>query len=219
MNDPNLIDTGQVVREKSNWRNELKARLVSARRDFVEGREKAEQQISSLLQQWLSMRPGMWLSFRGFSTEPRLALQSTADVTFAFPKIQNADRLEFYRWTGGATLEAPDWTVNQFGIEEPSTHSSWVKVEPSDQVQGALIPALGFDRRLSRLGRGRGYYDRFLRSFNERRLQMGGSPILKIGIGFSEQLVDELPRDSHDVKLDAVLTDREVIVSYNLKGD
>jgi 5-formyltetrahydrofolate cyclo-ligase len=42
---------------------------------------------------------------------------------------------------------------------------------------------------------------------------MGESPIYKIGIGFSEQLVDELPKDDHDVKLDAVLTDRELIVS------
>lgn len=60
-------------------------------------------------------------------------------------------------------------------------------------LEVALIPALGFDSLHHRLGRGRGYYDRFL------------SPLTHLkrwGLGFSEQLVKEVPILAHDVSLD-----------------
>lgn len=200
---------------------ELKARLLNARRDQAAVREPAESRITERLEKWLASRPGIWLSFRGFSFEPRLAFAgdhvSSGGYAFAFPKVLPNQSLSFFRWAGTRQLAEGDWKMNQFGIHEPDSEKSdsgWSRVTTEDSVAGALIPALGFDRRLFRLGRGRGFYDRFLASFDERRKQVGASPIYKIGIGFSEQLVDELPQDDHDVKLDAVLTDRELIVDY-----
>jgi 5,10-methenyltetrahydrofolate synthetase len=224
-----VIDSNFPNREKTNWRSELKARLLAARRGDESGRELAEGRILQRLEQWLVSRPGLWLSFRGFSFEPRLSLgglqaaRSAAvnsvgysfNCSFAYPKILPNQTLSFFRWTGSDQFESSDWETNRFGIQEPeikNARSAWVKVEAKDSVVGALIPALGFDRQLFRLGRGRGFYDRFLASFDEQRKQVGENPIYKIGIGFSEQLVDELPLDDHDVKLDAVLTDREMIV-------
>lgn len=228
------------LREKSTWRTELKARLLNARRDQAAGRESAEGRITERLEKWLVSRPGIWLSFRGFSFEPRLAIAGdhvfSGGHAFAYPKIFPDQSLSFFRWAGTRQLAEGDWKVNPFGIQEPDAEKSdsqWRRVtadftgedSAEDSVVGALVPALGFDRRLFRLGRGRGFYDRFLASFDERRKQVGASPIYKIGIGFSEQLVDELPQDDHDVKLDAVLTDRELIVDYAssalclLKGD
>lgn len=224
-----MSDSNFPNREKSNWRMELKARLLNARRDQAAGRESAESRITERLEKWIASRPGIWLSFRGFSFEPRLAFAgehvSSGGHAFAYPKIFPDQSLSFFRWTGTRQLAEGDWKVNQFGIHEPAAERSdaqWRRVtadftsdeSAEDSVVGALIPALGFDRRLFRLGRGRGFYDRFLASFDERRKQVGASPIYKIGIGFSEQLVDELPQDDHDVKLDAVLTDRELIVDY-----
>lgn len=224
-----MIDSKFPSREKINWRTELKARLLAARRDEESGREAAEGRILQLLQQWLISRSGLWLSFRGFSFEPRLSLGGlqaarspavnsfgySLDCSFAYPKILPDQTLSFYRWTGAGPVASSAWETNRFGIQEPEIKSArpeWTHVEAKDPVVGALIPALGFDRQLFRLGRGRGFYDRFLASFDEQRKQMGENPIYKLGIGFSEQLVDELPLDDHDVKLDAVLTDREMIV-------
>ena len=224
-----MIDSNFPTREKTNWRRELNTRLLAARRDEQSGREAAEGRILKLLQQWLVSRPGLWLSFRGFSFEPRLsfgglqAAHSPSDCSvgylfgcsFAYPKILPNQTLSFFRWTGAEQATTSDWETNRFGIQEPeikNARSAWVKVDAKDPVVGALIPALGFDRQLFRLGRGRGFYDRFLASFDEQRKQVGENPIYKLGIGFSEQLVDELPLDDHDVKLDAVLTDREMIV-------
>ncbi len=62
---------------------------------------------------------------------------------------------------------------------------------PLSEIDCILVPALGFDREFYRLGYGKGFYDRFL-------AQTG--PIPTIGVGFREQMCEELlPRDSWDI--------------------
>ena len=65
----------------------------------------------------------------------------------------------------------------------------------------AIVPLLAFDRRGYRLGYGKGYYDRLL----------AASPVTTIGVGFAAQEVDALPAEAHDIALDWVITEREVI--------
>ena len=60
----------------------------------------------------------------------------------------------------------------------------------------ALVPGLGFDARGHRLGRGKGHYDRLLAGFTG----------MKIGVAFDFQIVTEVPREPHDIALDAVVT-------------
>jgi len=76
-------------------------------------------------------------------------------------------------------------------------------VENLKEIEVVVVPGLAFDREKNRLGRGKGYYDRFL-----KRLP---SDTLKIGICFSFQLLDCLPHTSDDFKLDKIITDREII--------
>ncbi len=60
-----------------------------------------------------------------------------------------------------------------------------------------LIPGLAFSKKGERLGRGKGYYDRYLENFSG----------LKIGVAYKEQLEEEVPSDDHDQLLDGVVTD------------
>lgn len=79
------------------------------------------------------------------------------------------------------------------GIMEPSEDCP--VVDPSE-VQLALIPGVAFDQWYHRLGRGKGFYDRLL-------------PLLdcpKIGMGFSWQMIDTVPVESHDIVLSGVIT-------------
>lgn len=79
------------------------------------------------------------------------------------------------------------------GIMEPS--SDCPLVDPSE-VQLALIPGVAFDAGYHRLGRGKGFYDRLL-------------PLLEcpvIGMGFSWQVIDTVPVESHDICLSGVVT-------------
>lgn len=70
----------------------------------------------------------------------------------------------------------------------------------------ALVPGLVFDRNGNRLGRGRGYYDQFL---GQGQL----SDAVKIGIGWSLQLVDDIPHEAHDIPMDWICVEREFFFS------
>ena len=80
-----------------------------------------------------------------------------------------------------------------FGMLEPLGPS----VDPG-MIDLALVPGLGFTRRGSRLGRGKGHFDRFL-----PRLR---ADCFKVGVCHNVQLLDDLPTEPHDVPMDAVVT-------------
>lgn len=64
-----------------------------------------------------------------------------------------------------------------------------------------IVPALGLGKDGTRLGKGKGYYDRYLATHQS----------LKIGLCFQEQLFETLPTDKHDQKMDYVITELELI--------
>ena len=59
-----------------------------------------------------------------------------------------------------------------------------------------MVPAVAFDRKGNRLGRGKGYYDRLL----------AGSKATKVGVGYEFQLLGEIPAEPHDIRMDMVIT-------------
>ena len=63
------------------------------------------------------------------------------------------------------------------------------------------MPGSAFDLSLGRMGYGKGYYDRFL----------AGSDIKKIALAFDCQIVDKVPYESTDVKMDGIITESRVI--------
>ena len=74
---------------------------------------------------------------------------------------------------------------------------------PFEDIDLVVTPALGYDRKGNRLGRGGSYYDRFLA--NERL------KAVRCGMGFDEQVVDQIPVTEHDKPIDFLVTDKEVI--------
>ncbi|MFQ5568552.1 MAG: 5-formyltetrahydrofolate cyclo-ligase [Rhodothermales bacterium] len=87
--------------------------------------------------------------------------------------------------------------LNQWGIREPSGGKS-VPIETMDAV---IVPALGAGRNGHRIGHGYGYYDELLQRFH----------VPKIGLVYAACLVDSVPAEPHDVPLDVLLTEDEVI--------
>jgi len=80
------------------------------------------------------------------------------------------------------------------GYREPPDDAPELGLEEFDLV---LVPGLAFDLAGGRLGRGAGFYDRLL---TDRP-----SSVRLVGVGFDFQLVERLPREPHDVRLDGVL--------------
>ena len=69
------------------------------------------------------------------------------------------------------------------------------------QIDVCIVPGIVFDQRGYRIGYGGGYYDRFLPSFNGK----------KISISFDEQLVKEVPYEKHDIPIDLLITNKHRI--------
>lgn len=84
-----------------------------------------------------------------------------------------------------------------FGIREPQQKERFDKTK----IDVFLIPALAFDRSGSRVGFGRGYYDKLLCGTNS----------LKIGLIYSFQLTEEIRAEKHDIKADYIITESTVI--------
>ncbi len=90
-----------------------------------------------------------------------------------------------------------DLELGPYGIYQPGKGASFRKI-PLDEIDLVIVPGVAFDEEKNRLGRGKGYYDRFL-----KKLPPG---IETIGLCFDFQLVDYLPQDSHDFPVFRVIT-------------
>jgi 5-formyltetrahydrofolate cyclo-ligase len=96
-----------------------------------------------------------------------------------------------------------------YGMREPPPELPRLALPlPAGARVLVLVPGLAFDRERNRLGRGKGYYDRFLRDLSARA---GEARVFLLGLGFRLQLFDALPHTPADVRLDAVLTDEETV--------
>ena len=119
-----------------------------------------------------------------------------------YPRCLPDHRLEF--------VEVHDWEAlrpGHHGIPEPEGNA--VRLHPEADL--VLAPGLVFDRSGVRLGVGGGYFDR---TFAPGRPV---SPRL-FGVGYSWQLTEEaLPCESHDRRMDGILTDRETVRVRNFR--
>lgn len=75
-------------------------------------------------------------------------------------------------------------------------------VPAPEQFDVVIVPMLGFDSLLNRIGYGGGYYDKFLASQPKAR---------KIGVCFELGKIDAVPTEDHDVAVDAVITETSVL--------
>lgn len=86
-----------------------------------------------------------------------------------------------------------DFIKSDFNIQEPTS-------EPIDPniLDLVIVPALAVDKNHYRLGYGGGYYDRFLAKYSKIKTL---TPI------FKEFIIDELPKNSYDIKIDYIFSD------------
>ncbi|MDJ0818591.1 MAG: 5-formyltetrahydrofolate cyclo-ligase [Desulfobacterales bacterium] len=77
------------------------------------------------------------------------------------------------------------------------------KAVPMERIDIAIIPGLAFDEKGGRIGTGRGYYDRLI-----PRLAI---TTRKVALTFEEQIVAQIPMESHDKYVDIIITDKRII--------
>lgn len=120
---------------------------------------------------------------------------------YCLPMLSEDGALRFAPWQPGLPLRS-----NRYGIPEPDEPAD-ARLAPSD-LDVALVPLLGFDRRGNRLGSGGGWYDRSFAFLRDARRPT--RPIL-VGIGYHFQEVAKLDAQPWDVRMDFIATDKELI--------
>ena len=106
------------------------------------------------------------------------------------PRIVD-NNIQFYIVSNLEKLER-----GSFEIMEPKDNC-----EKAKKIDCVLIPTVGVSKLGVRLGYGHGYYDRFLSS----------TDAVKISLTYSKQIVKSIPSDSHDIKIDWIVTEDENI--------
>lgn len=111
------------------------------------------------------------------------------EKTLLLPCV-DGDDLRLRQYTGPECMVAGE----QFGIGEP-TGEEYTDLA---SVEAIVVPGVAFDRQNNRMGRGRGFYDRLLKSTPNA---------VKIGVAYDFQLLDSIPVEPHDVKMNRVITE------------
>lgn len=183
---------------KEDFRSYLKARL----RLFTENAQNklaAEAKIISQLESLLlSIKSDPAKAIAGFNSlreEPNLSdWYSSQSGPLAFPKVLS-QAMEFVIVKNYKQII---WDLSPMGFRCPALGNPI----RSDQIQAILVPGLGFSMFGERLGRGKGFYDKYLADFKG----------LKIGICFDCQWTeDHLPTDDWDIEMNYIITESKCI--------
>lgn len=98
-----------------------------------------------------------------------------------------------------------DLEPSRFGILEPKrgVRNDVRHLVTPEELDVIIVPGLAFDKLGNRLGRGKGYYDRFLSRFS--------SNIISIGLAFEYQIVYRVPVDHWDCPVSMIVTEKQII--------
>ncbi|MCL2098887.1 MAG: 5-formyltetrahydrofolate cyclo-ligase [Oscillospiraceae bacterium] len=118
-------------------------------------------------------------------------VSNTADNTIFFSAIETRSELKI---GGYNILEPAGENLNRLDFSDSGASRKPLAI--------CLVPCLAYDPYGYRIGYGKGYYDRFLSSFEGT----------KIGLCYSDFKSDKLPRGKYDMKLDIIITEKGVTV-------
>ncbi|AAF73519.1 5-formyltetrahydrofolate cyclo-ligase [Chlamydia muridarum str. Nigg] len=173
----------EILKQKSCLRHEglAKRKQLSSKR-----REEASLSLMDFVQQTIPQ--GFVLSYIPFRSE--------LDVRAINLWLAQENRLLLPKMQGNTIVPIEPSFAKIFHLSSPKDVNQMAGNEVGAHlVTTALVPAVVFDQEQFRLGYGGGYYDRFLARYPR---------IWTVGVGFKEQLIASLPRESHDIPLNTL---------------
>jgi len=126
------------------------------------------------------------------------------NITTALPVVDsNSHSMAFKQWFKKEKLQK-----SHIGTYEP------LRTNKTIFPQIIVVPMLMFDRNLNRLGYGAGYYDKSISTL-KRYFDKKQKNFITIGLAYSEQETKTIPYESHDQRLDFIVTEKEILSKVN----
>ena len=189
------MDTKQRYRQQAlERRRSLRPELRTAASNRIQ-----DTLLEQLGRQDLNGHPMLIYRAMKDEVDTRRILSLDRSLMFA-PVSHGHDGMQWHEVNPGTR-----WQKGLFDVEEPLDGRLW---EPASGKAVLVCPLTGFDRKGNRLGLGLGCFDRWLSRFRSHVLTI-------IGLGFACQEVPVIPAEAHDVPLDCIITEHEVIECRN----
>ena len=186
--------------DKQALRDELKTLREEAHaRDQDAGETLADKFPMKLLERYGPIVSGYLPIGSEIDPRPLMEKLAKAGAKLALPRI-DAGEMSFRLWQPGDALED-----RPFGLSEPSEDA--VRVQPTLM----LVPLLGFDGAGTRIGYGKGHYDRAISDIRK------DGRVFTCGLGFHAQMMDNLPVENHDEPLDWAVTERGSVPIFMMR--
>lgn len=135
------------------------------------------------------------------------ALFSTSAKRVYVPKVDGDGSMRMLRASSLDELRA--LPINAWHVPEHTDDAAQGLADgtTNGDIDLVIVPAMLFaPSTLTRLGRGKGFYDRFLVALDAARAERGLPPSVKLGVGFDVQMVESVPAEAHDIRMDAVVS-------------
>jgi len=179
----------------------IRASALQQRRSLsIEQRSNFSHAIISSLFDYLSGRlevPASLLIYRSMPSEVATdELLQSEDYRLYAPVTHHHEHMEWHQ-----VSKESDWHTGLFGILEPDDGALW---DASSGPATLICPLTAFDREGNRLGMGKGCFDFWLAQHHHKIQQI-------IGLAFSCQEVTQLPAERHDMPMNCIITEKEVI--------
>ncbi len=175
--------------EKKRLRREMIALLKNLPQErFSQAQQRLQLEIQRL-PGWIDVNEVLMYHAINGEIDTSILPLMAPEKSFFIPVIQDSPTMLFQEVTAFT-----EFRKNYLGINEPLTGKLWSRNPQKESW--ILVPGLAFSANGYRLGRGKGYYDRFI----------AAHPGLKsIGLAFVEQLMDSIPVSAWDQPVDRIL--------------
>lgn len=181
----------------NNSKSELRSQMKKIWQTQLPNKSFLQKQLAHQLFDFLKKQNGIWASYSALLDEadPWPICQNIKHLKWCLPRVISQDQMQMHQ----VSAEMPNLEQNHLGLMEPMMNLPLVQPE---QLTGLIIPGMIFNQNGVRLGRGKGYYDRYL----------GRCRGIKVGLCFSFQIIEEqIPNEAHDVRMDYLITEKEII--------
>ncbi len=191
-----------IQQRKQALRQKMKQRLQTLTHRQIIAASQAIQQQLTATKNWQQAQSYFVYLATSYEIQTQNLIQKlltqkeTQNKVVAVPKIIN-QKIVPIQLTANS-FASDQLQTNRYGILEPIESKPY-----QGNLDICLVPGLAFDQNLKRLGRGGGYYDRFLQQHN----------ILSIGLAYDWQIVTNLPTIKTDQQLDILITPSHLITS------